>query len=118
MAAFYRLDRITIKPETDRGAFVDFVSGTLLPYFDKTYHPLTRVTIANLHGQSFLKSTENENEYSWLTIWSGPGSAISDRSFREVLMIQKPETDELLQRVDAFGERQTMAIWEAVVEPN
>jgi hypothetical protein len=113
MSDVLRHDPIRLKTGVAEEEFERFVTGELFPYFRERFTGLTRVTIANLTGQSLLKDTTEPRKYLWETRWSGPAQAIEGASFEGVVMEdhRAAEKKALLRKLAGFGRRERARVF-------
>jgi hypothetical protein len=109
MSRVFRHDAIALHQEVSEEAFERFMREELVPYFNKEYAQLTRVTIANILEQFLLKDTEDRRNYLWVTEWDTGGSfpEIVRGSFEGTRMgsHEQEETEAMLKRLETFGKR-------------
>jgi hypothetical protein len=111
MPRVFRHDAITLHGEGKEEDFERFMKEELIPYFSKRYKGPTRVSVADLTSQSLLKNTSGRGKWLWVTVWDGSPEAVRGSAFEHARMISIEETEALLKKLEAFGERATEEVY-------
>ncbi|MGH7450893.1 MAG: hypothetical protein ACRENG_06085 [bacterium] len=117
MNTAFRNDLIKLRTGVKEEAFERFVAEELFPFFSKKYAGPTMNTHAFLTSQSLLKGTKDRRKYRWLTVWSGPAERVEGSSFDRVLVEnnRSTETEDMLKKLESFGNRLPASILTEVV---
>ena len=104
----FRQDAITLHQEVSEEDFERFMTEELVPYFNKAYTQPTRVSVAGIRDQFFLKDIEDRRNYLWVTVWDTGGAfpEVVRGSFEGTRMGHQLEvTVAMLKRLETCGER-------------
>jgi len=111
----YRQDSIQLNDTNKEEEFRAFVLNELFPFFKKTYEKPTRVTRSTLVNQMLLKDAKKDDKYIWQNIWNG---LTKDPGFEDALMMTSSGTEAILNKLDGYGKREIVGIWESISEPS
>jgi hypothetical protein len=118
MNTAFRNDPIKLRTGVKEEDFERFVTEELFPFFSKKYAGPTGNTHAFLASQSLLKGTKDRRKYRWLTVWSGPAERVEGSFFERVLVEDNnfTETEDMLKKLESFGNRLPASILTEVVK--
>ena len=115
MPRVFRNDAITLHREVSEEDFERFMKEELVPYFSGRYRGPTRVSIADLTGQSLLKESKGRRKYLWITVWDGSPESVRGSSFEHTRMIEFEETEAILKKLESFGKRSSEKIFSELI---
>jgi hypothetical protein len=117
MSTIIRHDAITLRSEASAEDLERFMMEELIPYFSERYRGPTRTSRADLQNQSFLRETQDQQKYLWVTAWTGSEDSVQGSSF-EHARIGSPieETKTMLKKLESFGERTTVAMFRELAD--
>jgi hypothetical protein len=107
-----RFDTVTLASNNLSDQFAAFVQDTLFPVMKAAYGHLTRKTIAALEEQALLREGSEGIQYVWISSWSGPLEAVSDRDFRKVFMGENEDVKAALGTLESFGRREEPRVYQ------
>jgi hypothetical protein len=111
MSRTIRHDSITLSTGVKEEDFEKFMTEELVPFFSEQYRGPTRASIADLKGQSLLKTTSHSREYLWATEWEGSPESVGGVIFEHARMITIEATADMLKKLEAFGSRKKEQIF-------
>jgi hypothetical protein len=109
-----RHDWITLHDEAKGEEFERFMKERLIPYFAEKYRGPTRVSIADITGQSLLKDSAGGGRWLWVTTWDGNADAVRGAAFENTRMFHFEETEAMLKKLEAFGKREAEQVYDAL----
>lgn len=117
MNTVFRNDPIKLDIGVKEADFEKFVAEELLPFFGKKYAGPAGNAQVFLASQRLLKGTKDRRKYQWLTVWSGPAELVQGLSFELALVNDDKftETEEVLKKLESFGQRFPASILSEVV---
>jgi len=83
MPRVFRHDAVTLSSGVKEEDFEKFMTEELVPFFSEQYKGPTRVSIADIKGQSLFKSAQTPREYLWITEWEGSPESVRGSSFAQ-----------------------------------
>ncbi|MEP6948261.1 MAG: hypothetical protein ABI863_03255 [Ginsengibacter sp.] len=116
MSTLYRYDAIDLNDTAKEEDFLKLMRETIITHFKDRYKKLTRVTVCSLGKQEIFKDTKKERRYIWLSTWTGREDVISDILFTGATMSPEfdLETKEILKKINVFGKRKIINIYDTI----
>lgn len=114
MTRVLRHDAITLHSTVKQEDFEKFMKDVLIPYFSDRYRGPTRVSIADIKSQSLLKDTNDPRQWLWVTMWDGSPDSVRGSSFEHTRMSSIKETEDMLKKLESFGDRSAEKVFSEV----
>jgi hypothetical protein len=113
-ARIFRHDTVTLHSQVREEEFERFMKDELAPFFSKHYNGPTRVSKADIKGQSIFKEeAKGPRKYLWITVWDGSPESVQGSSFEHTRMdsIGTEGTEAMLKKLESFGKRATEKVF-------